>query len=148
MRSNAYQNYLENEVLTAEPLKLVVLLYQGALDSIAAARLQSEAGNLLERRKLIGKAQAIVWELNRTLDMNRGGDLSAQLSRLYGYICGRLGEARLNLSDQPLAEAERLLSTLLEAWQQCESRQAPALSNGASQFGVDVEQYATVDYAW
>jgi flagellar protein FliS len=148
MRSNAYQNYLENEVLTAEPLKLVVLLYQGAVDSIAAARLQLEAGNLPKRTKLIDKAQAIVWELNRTLDMNGGGDLSAQLSRLYAYIRSRLGEARLKQSDQPLAEAERLLSTLLEAWQQCESMQAPATSNGVSQFGADVEQYATVDFAW
>ena len=146
MRSNAHQNYLENEVLTAEPLKLVVLLYQGALDSIAAARWEREAGNRPAYSKSISKALAIVWELNRSLDMKAGGDVSAQLARLYVYIRNRLLEANRSFADAPLAEAERLLSTLLEAWRQCETKETAG--HGSSQYGSSVEDYAHVDYAW
>jgi flagellar protein FliS len=141
MRSNAHQNYLENEVLTAEPLKLVVLLYQGALDSIAAARWAREAGNRPAYSKSVSKALAIVWELNRSLDMNAGGDVSAQLARLYSYIRNRLLDA-----NRSFAETERLLSTLLEAWRQCEPKEAPG--RGPGQYGSSLEDYAHVDYAW
>jgi flagellar protein FliS len=146
MRNNAHQNYLENEVLTAEPLKLVVLLYQGAIDAIAAARWNGEEGNRLARSKSIGKALKIIWELNRSLDMNRGGEISAQLAKLYAYIRGRLTEANRTLADPPLAEAERLLSTLLESWRQTLESAAP--QRAAGPYADAVEDYAHVDYAW
>jgi flagellar protein FliS len=135
MRSNAHQNYLENEILTAEPLKLVVLLYQGALDAIAAARWQGESLNRPARSQSIRKALNIVSELNRSLDMAKGGEVSAQLAKLYGYIARRLQAANKDWSDAPLAESERLLSTLLEAWKEA-SDSAPR------------SEYAHVDFAW
>lgn len=144
MRSNAYQNYLEDEVLTAEPLQLVVLLYQGALDSMAAARIHTASGNGPARSKSIAKALAIVWELKRSLDMKRGGAVGLQLARLYDYIQRRLNEANRSLSDQPLVEAEKLLSTLLEGWRQCQTARAPA----ARQYDAGAEKNASVDYAW
>ncbi len=148
MRSNAYQNYLENEVLTADPMKLVVLLYQGALDSMMAARLQTDSGNQAERAKLIGKALSIVWELNNSLDMRGGRELSAQLAQLYGYVRGRLNEARFNLSDLPLLEAEQLLGTLLEAWRQCENSQPAGKSRSVGLSRDAQSECAAVDYAW
>ena len=148
MRSNAHENYLENEVLTAEPLKLVVLLYQGALDSLAAARWQSEAGNQLARRRSIDKALAIVSELTRSLDMSRGGEVSAQLARLYQYIQGRLMHTRQSSSDHALGEVERLLSTLLEGWSECEHKEARGAASGGGSHENACAEYAGVDYAW
>jgi flagellar protein FliS len=146
MRNNAHQNYLENEVLTADPLKLVVLLYQGALDSIAVARWQA-GGNIAIRSKSIRKALAIVWELNRSLDMNCGSDVSIQLSKLYMYVRGKLVEANRSFADAPLAEAEKLMSTLLEAWRQCESIEAPVSLSGATQEPYASREYESTEYA-
>ena len=148
MRSNAHQNYLENEVLTAEPMKLVILLYQGAIDAIGVARWQTAPADRTARLKSINKALAIVWELNRSLDMKQGGDVSVQLAKLYGYIRGRLLEGARNLRDEPLAETERLLLTLLEAWRQCENPEgsSPQAQTGVSPYDSVLEDYAHVDF--
>ena len=119
MRANGYQNYLEHEVLEANPLRLVQLLYRGSLNSIAAARRHLRDGDIAARSRCIGKAMAIVTELTLSLDAERGGDLGKNLDNLYGYIQKLLIQANFEQRDAPLAEAERLLSTLLEAWTTC-----------------------------
>ena len=119
MRSRHYQNYLEAEVMAANPLQLVRLLYRGALDSITAARRHLRLGEIRARSVAITKAMAIVTELARSLDAERSGELSHNLAELYGYVQSLLLDANVRQSDPPLAEAEKLLSTLLEAWEYC-----------------------------
>ena len=119
MRSKQYQNYLEAEVMAANPLQLVRLLYRGALDSITAARRHLRLGEIRARSVAITKAMAIVTELARSLDAGSSAELSHNLVELYGYVQSLLIEANVRQSDRPLAEAETLLSTLLEAWEHC-----------------------------
>ena len=116
MRKNAFHNYLDNEVLTAHPLRLVQLLYRGALDSIASARRHLKLGEIRARSRAITKAMRIVTELARSLNMAEGGEVSRNLARLYGYVLRLLMKANSEQSDAPLAEAERLLGALAEAW--------------------------------
>ena len=116
MRKNAFHNYLDNEVLTAHPLRLVQLLYRGALDSIASARRHLKLGEIRARSRAITKAMRIVTELARSLNMDEGGEVSRNLARLYGYVLRLLMKANSEQSDAPLAEAERLLGALAEAW--------------------------------
>jgi flagellar protein FliS len=119
MRTKRYQNYLEEEVLAANPLQLVRLLYRGALDSITAARRHLRLGEIRSRSGAISKTMAIVTELSRSLDRQQSGELSHHLEELYSYVQSLLIEANVSQSDPPLAEAETLLSTLLEAWEHC-----------------------------
>lgn len=118
-----HKSYLENEVLSADPLKLVLLLYRGAIDAIYSARQHLAKRQIRERSKAITKAQLIVFELAHTLDHSlekeKGGSLATELARLYQYIGQRLVDANIHQQDAPLAEASQLLSTLLEAWEQC-----------------------------
>jgi len=60
---------------------------------------------------------AIVTELSLSLNHPAGGDVSKNLDELYGYSQKLLIQANAEQSDPPLAEVERLLSTLMEAWQ-------------------------------
>ncbi len=119
MRINRYQNYMEDEVLTAGPLRLIQLLYRGALDSITAARRCLKLGDIRGRSRAISKAMAVVTELSLSLDHTVGGDVSRNLAELYAYCQNLLIQANVKQFDPPLAEAERLLTTLLEAWQEC-----------------------------
>ena len=66
MRSNGYQNYFDDEVLTANPLQLVQLLYRGALDSIVSARRYLRVGDIRARSRAISRAMArpavaVIW---------------------------------------------------------------------------------------
>src|SRR5260221_6604513 len=103
----------------ANRLQLVRWLYRGALDSITAARRHLRLGEIRARSGAISKTMAIVAELARSLDAERSGELSRSLAQIYGYVQSLLMDANLQQSDPPLAEAEKLLSTLLEAWGRC-----------------------------
>lgn len=117
--SKKYPTFLDEEVLTATPLKFVQLLYRGALDSIASARRYLRLGDIRARSRAINKAMAIVTELSLSLNQQAGGELSKNLALLYGYIELLLMKANSQQIDPPLAEAERLLGTLAEAWDAC-----------------------------
>src|SRR5450755_2358112 len=116
---NGHKSYLENEVLNADPLKLVELLYEGALDAIHQARQHLAKREIRQRSKAITKAQLIIFELANSLDPDQGATVSTQLARLYQYIGQLLVDANVQQQDAPLAEASQLLSTLLQGWEQC-----------------------------
>jgi flagellar secretion chaperone FliS len=119
MRNHGYQSYFDNEVLAASPLKLIQMLYAAALDSIAAARAHLRLGDICSRSRAITKAMRIVTELSCCLNHDVGGDLCKKLAGVYAYVGGLLIEANLKQIEPPLTEAERLLSTLAEAWTAC-----------------------------
>ncbi|HEY4361720.1 MAG TPA: flagellar export chaperone FliS [Bryobacteraceae bacterium] len=114
--TNIYDTYLEAEVLGADPIKLVHMLYRGAGEAVAAARRHLAAGDIRQRSRQITKVWEILFELSRSLDHERGADISRRLSELYTYMQRRLLEANAQQSDAPLAEVESLLATLSEAW--------------------------------
>jgi flagellar secretion chaperone FliS len=117
MPNKTYDRYLEAEVLNADPLKLVRLLYRGAIEATGAARRHLASGAIRERSLQIMKAWRILHELAQSLDHQRGGEISPALARLYAYMQTRLIEANSRQADAPLAEVEALLGTLCEAWQ-------------------------------
>ncbi len=108
--------YFETEILTADPVRLVQLLYRGAMDAVAASRRHLSAGAIRERSQQINKAIGIVHELLETLDRVRGGEIARNLAGLYAYMSTRLIEANARQIDAPLAEVETLLATLADAW--------------------------------
>jgi len=119
MRTNGYQNHFDEEVLAANPLKLVLLLYAGALDSIASARRFVRLGDIAARSRAICKAMSVVTELSLSLNHQTGGELSRSLADLYSYVETLLIQANTEQCERPLMEAEAVLSTLLEAWRLC-----------------------------
>lgn len=119
MPNNLFEQYLENEVMNADPLKLVQLLYRGALDAVSAARLHLSGGDIAGRSRQITKAQQILAELIRSLDHSQDAALSRDLAALYAYMVRQLAQANIGQIDLPLAEVQQLLTTLLEAWEHC-----------------------------
>ena len=116
MWRNAHDTYLEDRILSADPLELVHLLYQAGMAAVGDARRHLAAGEILARARSISKACDILTELASSLDYQRGGAISERLGQLYDYMQRRLVEANLQQTDAPLAEVESLLTTLKEAW--------------------------------
>ncbi|MFN7924310.1 MAG: flagellar export chaperone FliS [Bryobacteraceae bacterium] len=128
MANQFQQAYLEGEVLQADPLHLVRLLYRAAVDAVAKARVHIRAKEIAARSRQITRAMEILGELAQSLDLEGGGDLARRLLELYDYMGRRLQEANFQQADEPLAEVERLLVTLLDGWERCEPPQAVAPS--------------------
>ncbi len=143
--------YREEEILSAEPIELVRMLFAGAVEAVAQARKALSEGDILGRSRAISKANLIVNELALSLDPAGAGELGRNLADLYAYIQKRLLEANFKQIDGPLAEAERLLRTLLEGWEACEPALAPRVQAPADSThpypSVVEEDYASVSYA-
>jgi flagellar protein FliS len=108
---------IETAVPEADPHRLVMMLFEGALAAIADARLNMVRGQIAARGKAISKAISIVDQgLKCSLDKARGGELAERLDALYEYICGRLFEANAQSRTEYLDEAERLLDQIYGAW--------------------------------
>ncbi|MBZ5575919.1 MAG: flagellar export chaperone FliS [Acidobacteriia bacterium] len=116
MWNSAHDTYLESRVLSASPLELIRLLYQGALGAVREARRFLAEGKIAERSRSISKACEIVIELNASLHHEQGSEIATRLAALYDYMLRRLLEANQRQSDEPLADVLGLLSTLSEAW--------------------------------
>ena len=118
------QAYLETRVLSADPLELICLLYQHAIEAVRDARVHMASGEIAPRSQAITKAIGILGELNLSLDHGAGGAISSNLEQLYNYMTVRLTEANMRKQEAPLTEVESLLSTLAEAWKETRARQS------------------------
>lgn len=112
------QAYLESEILQADPLRLVQLLYRGAIEAVGKARMHLQRGEIKARSAQITKAMDILAELATSVDLERGGELGQNLVLLYDYMNAQLQTANFQQVEGPLVEVEKLLHTLLEGWEQ------------------------------
>jgi flagellar protein FliS len=127
---NGYQAYRQTQAQTAAPGELVVMLYRGALRFVAAAVEAIDASDIEAAHTNLIRAQAIISELNETLDLARGGELASNLQAIYTYLNQRLIEANLRKDADAAREVERLLRELLPAWERAarETASAPAVA--------------------
>jgi flagellar protein FliS len=116
--ANAYARVgVQTGVMGASPHRLIVMLYQGARQAIARARMHLQQGNIAERGKAISNAISIIQSgLQHSLNLEIGGEVAARLDALYTYMGRRLLEANVRQDEQMLVEVDRLLATLEEAW--------------------------------
>ncbi|MET3243327.1 flagellar protein FliS [Burkholderia sp. OAS925] len=116
--ANAYARVgVETGVMGASPHRLIVMLYQGARQAIAQARMHVQQGNVAGRGQAIGKAIQIVESgLQQSLNLEVGGEIAQRLNALYSYMSRRLLEANIKASEAMLVEVDGLLATLEEAW--------------------------------
>ena len=124
---------IESSVTAAGPVKLISMLYQGALLAIANAKNGIMRKDIPAKGAAISKAIAIIGEgLNASLDKKVGGELAQNLSSLYDYMVMRLLAANLNNDMAALDEVARLLNDLKGAWDSIrQSAAASAVSQHA-----------------
>ncbi|WP_265948202.1 flagellar export chaperone FliS [Dechloromonas sp. A34] len=106
-------------VETADPHRLILMLFDGAIAAVSLARIHMEAGQIPQKGAAISKAIDLVSNgLQASLDMESGGDLAERLAALYEYMTQRLLFANLKNSVAALDEVSELLTSLREAWAQ------------------------------
>jgi len=108
--------YREVAIKTANPMQLVVILYDAAIYSLQEAREHIERKNIEARLRSINKCISIISELQSSLNLKNGGDIASSLNRLYDYMKTRIFAANVKQSSQPLEEVESLLGNLRSAW--------------------------------
>ncbi|MFC6465695.1 flagellar export chaperone FliS [Marinilactibacillus sp. GCM10026970] len=114
---NASNVYKTNQIQTASPKQLVVLLYEGAIKNIRLAELALENKDNEKINRHLIKAQDIVAELLNSLN-HQGGEnhIASELETLYEYLLNELLQANLKKDSEKMSGARSILSELLEAW--------------------------------
>lgn len=115
--SSASNVYKKNQVETASPKKLVILLYEAAIKNIRLAEIALEQENREKMNRHLIKAQDIITELS--ISLNHEGDsneVASGLYSLYEYILSNLVEANTQKNAEKMMISRKLLSELLEAW--------------------------------
>ena len=101
---------------TMPPLQQIVMLYDGAIRRLREAKVANEAGRILARHAAVGKAAEIIDALHRCLDHERGGEIAANLDRLYTYLAFRLQQVNLDGGSAACDEVAERLAELRMAW--------------------------------
>ena len=108
---------LETGVAAANPHRLILMLYDGALRAIADAASHRAAGRIPEKGLAVSKAIGIIDEgLKASLDRAQGGAITQHLFELYDYMNRRLLLASLRNERAGLDEVTSLLTELRGAW--------------------------------
>jgi flagellar protein FliS len=117
---NAYaQVGVETGAMSASPHQLIVMLYDGARAAIARAKFHMEAGDIAGKGNAISKSIDIIDNgLRAVLDHNAGGEIAADLERLYDYMSRQLMLANLRNDKALLDQVDGLLQNLASAWAQ------------------------------
>ena len=136
------QAYLETRILSADPVELVSILYEYAMISVQDARQSLAAGDVPGRARAVPKAIAIMGELEGSLNREQGGEIAANLGRLYPYMRERLTHANITQTDEPLAEVEALLGTLGDGWKEIAGRTPVAPQISTNHFAPARESWA------
>jgi flagellar protein FliS len=121
--AGAKQAYTESSILTAPPERLVVMLYDGAVRFLTQGAVAMRHGDRQICLSRIRRAEAIIDELNYTLDMNQG-DVAVRLRSIYTFCKRLLRDAILKQDPERIDSAARLLADLRQSWQELAVRGA------------------------
>lgn len=116
---NAYKKgNLKQDIATADPHRLTLMLMQGALDKMAYAKGCIERKDFEGKSEHLSKATAIIINLRDTLDLDVKSEVTDNLFSLYEYMIGRLTDANIQNSLSIMDEVISLLLPIKTAWMQ------------------------------
>ncbi len=125
--------YKKTEVNTSDNVRIVSLLYDGAINFIRVARKRAEQSDTAGKGFYIGKATSIVGELSSSLNMEVDSEISKNLRRLYDFVLDRLFNANRKNDMKAFDEAERVLDMLRNAWKEMERNISTSANNSRAQ---------------
>lgn len=110
--------YMTQQVMTASPAKLVFMLYERAIGSLHEAVSAIESGDVQARWRANNRAIEIVSHLWATLNTDQGGEIAANLERMFPFILRQLTQVDVKNDPAPAEEVITLLEPLRDAWRE------------------------------
>ncbi|MCB5183757.1 flagellar export chaperone FliS [Methylobacillus gramineus] len=132
---------VETGVVAANPSRLIVMMYEGAIASCNLAIKHIIAQDFAAKSAALSKAIMIIESgLRLSLDKKAGGEIAESLDSLYAYMSNRLYMANLKSNLAPVEEVVKLLNELNEAWVSLANNQvaAPTVRNSVPQYTTNL----------
>lgn len=118
--ANAYRQVSAHSgVESASPHQLIQMLFDGLFQSLNAARGSMERGEIEEKGRHISKSVRILQEgLVMGLDLEKGGELAANLKLLYDYSVAQLTKANIHNDVALVEEVIKILQPVAQSWKE------------------------------
>lgn len=116
MVNNAAEAYKRQQIMTATPEALTLMLYNGCLKFMNEGKEAIEQKQWEQANNVLQKAQNIISEFRITLNMDY--EISKQLLPLYNYTYDRLVEGNIKSDPAMIQEAIDIIKELRDAWAQ------------------------------
>ena len=121
-RKSAVREYRDvgasTRVPSADPHTLILMLLNGALDAMAAAKGCVQRGGAVEEKgRSFARAISIIDGLRASLDRSASPDLADNLDDLYDYMGRRLLHANMRDDSEAVDEVASLLREIKSAWE-------------------------------
>ncbi|MCW7752386.1 flagellar export chaperone FliS [Desulfobotulus sp. H1] len=114
--ATAYKTYQSNHFEGMDPRRLILMLYDGALRFLKGAREGALENNPQKRGENLGRAIAIISELQNSLNPAMNDDATEFLRGLYTSILAELPTASITNSVKPIEQTERYIAQLRKIW--------------------------------
>jgi flagellar secretion chaperone FliS len=136
---NQYQKVsIETGVDAANPIELIVMLYDGAILSCNSAIPFVRSNDFKNKGHFIYKAIRIIQSgLKMSLDYEQGGEIAINLDALYTYMTKQLVKANIENTEAEIHEVVRLLKELRSAWQQISKTDAANIATNREKISTN-----------
>lgn len=115
--ANPYlKQYKKNQIETATPEQILILLYDGAIQYLNKAKISLEQNDEEQFRVSLLDCEKIILEFMNSLDMELGGSIAENLYSLYDYLYSTLVMAAITHNVDKVDEVLKHLKNLRETW--------------------------------
>jgi len=111
-----YQDTSLAHVEQADPHTLISLIMQHILGNLAGAKGAIDRKEIENKNKMLGKVVGLIGELQNSLDMEKGGEISTNLYDLYAYMISQVNKANMKNVTEPLTEVIALITEIKSGW--------------------------------
>lgn len=116
MNTYNMNQYQQNQISTASPEQILLMLYDGAIRFTRRAIAGIEENKPEMKASGVSKTMAIIAEFSNSLDREIGGKIAEDLDALYDFMMRELTSANLKNDVKKLQNVEKLLMDLRETW--------------------------------
>jgi flagellar protein FliS len=114
---NPLKSYQKTNIQTADPIKLVLMCYDVVVRDLEAAKSSHVDRDMEKMYEKVHHAQDIITELLLSLDYERGGEISTNLSQIYNYMIRQLMGINSQQDIDVYDSLVHMLRELREAWE-------------------------------
>jgi len=136
--NNPYQAYTTAGFNTTDPMKLILMLYDGAINFLKDAVECTEKGDIKGKNIAANSARDIIVHLNASLNIDVGGDMAKSLRGIYLFMNRHLLESNWKNDIEGFKKIIELLEGLRSAWQDAYNTIKSSNAAGSIQAGIAV----------
>ena len=114
--ANPYEKYRQQGVMVANPVELIIMLYDGCIKQLKLAKIGIEENNIEDTNTALKKAQDIISELIMSLDFHY--PIAEELMRLYDFLLTSMMEVNISKNAESIPPLVNILAELRKSWSQ------------------------------